>query len=61
MKTFERYLREQSGLNYDDLRNLNVEDDLIRDLFADWIKEDKPSMAMIVNAIDVMNRACIEF
>ena len=61
MKTFEKYVREQSGLNYDDLRNLNVEEDLIRNLFADWIKEDKPSMAMISIAIDTMDRAMVNF
>lgn len=61
MKTFENYLREQIGLTYYDCYVLNVETEEIRNLFADWIKKEKPSMAMISNAIDVMARANINF
>lgn len=61
MKTFENYLREQTGLTYYDCYVLNVETEEIRNLFADWIKKENPSMAMISNAIDVMARANINF
>lgn len=61
MRTFENYLREQIGLNYYDCRVLNVDEEEIRNLFADWIKEDTPNSAMVFNALEVMHRANVTF
>lgn len=45
-RTFERFLREQTGMGYEDFYNLMpiVEGELeIKKLFNSWIEKEKPS------------------
>ena len=51
--TFESFIREYTGLNYQDIYNLMPLEDgekLLKNMMAKWIKQRKPSKIWIISA-----------
>lgn len=54
VKTFERFLRYQTGMGYEDFYNLmplGESEPMLQKLFNDWIKTEHPTQAWIKSAI----------
>lgn len=52
-KTFERFLRYQTGMGYEDFYNLyslKESEPMIKEMFGEWLKLEEPSVGLVIVA-----------
>lgn len=61
LESFPNYVFQQTGLSFDDLRNLSVPTSQTNDLLSEWIKELQPSKELLNHALNSLRKEHVDY